>query len=127
VLVVLDEFATLGHMQQVEDSAGQIAGHGVKLWPILQDLSQLHRPSFGPIRFSCFLDRRGERGGSGQGRKGLHGGCVVNQDGAIIREIEVAAEPGAIDQWLKPVILLSLFAWRSCGNVLSAAFPISVR
>ena len=41
VLVVLDEFATLGHMQQVEDAAGQIAGFGVKLWPILQDLSQL--------------------------------------------------------------------------------------
>jgi transposase len=27
--------------------------------------------------------------------------CVVNQDGAIIRESEVASEPGAIDQWLK--------------------------
>lgn len=41
VLVVLDEFASLGHLQQVEDAAGQIAGFGVKLWPILQDLSQL--------------------------------------------------------------------------------------
>jgi type IV secretion system protein VirD4 len=41
VLCVLDEFAALGHLKQVEDSAGQIAGFGVKLWPILQDLSQL--------------------------------------------------------------------------------------
>jgi TraM recognition site of TraD and TraG len=41
VLFVLDEFATLGHMRQIEDAAGQIAGYGVKLWPILQDLGQL--------------------------------------------------------------------------------------
>lgn len=41
VLFVLDEFATLGHMRQIEDAAGQIAGFGVKLWPILQDLGQL--------------------------------------------------------------------------------------
>jgi transposase len=27
--------------------------------------------------------------------------CVVNQDGAIIRESEVASEPGAIGQWLE--------------------------
>lgn len=41
VLLCLDEFAVLGHMRQVEDAAGQIAGFGVKLWPILQDLTQL--------------------------------------------------------------------------------------
>lgn len=41
VLLCLDEFAILGHMRQVEDAAGQIAGFGVKLWPILQDLTQL--------------------------------------------------------------------------------------
>lgn len=41
VLFVLDEFATLGHMKQIEDAAGQIAGFGVKLWPVLQDLGQL--------------------------------------------------------------------------------------
>jgi hypothetical protein len=37
VLMVLDEFATLGHMSTIENAAGQIAGFGVKLWPILQD------------------------------------------------------------------------------------------
>lgn len=41
VLMVLDEFASLGKMRQIEDAAGQIAGFGVKLWPILQDLGQL--------------------------------------------------------------------------------------
>lgn len=41
VLFMLDEFASLGHMRQIEDAAGQIAGYGVKLWPILQDLGQL--------------------------------------------------------------------------------------
>ncbi len=30
-------------MRQVEAAAGQIAGFGVKLWPILQDLTQLKR------------------------------------------------------------------------------------
>lgn len=43
VLLCLDEFATLGHMQQIEAAAGQIAGFGVKLWPILQDLTQLKK------------------------------------------------------------------------------------
>lgn len=41
VLLCLDEFATLGHMQTIENAAGQIAGFGVKLWPIIQDLGQL--------------------------------------------------------------------------------------
>lgn len=41
VLMVLDEFAVLGHMKSIEDAAGQIAGLGVKLWPIIQDMGQL--------------------------------------------------------------------------------------
>jgi type IV secretion system protein VirD4 len=41
VLFVLDEFPVLGHLKQLEDAAGQIAGFGVRLWPILQDLGQL--------------------------------------------------------------------------------------
>lgn len=43
VLFCLDEFAALGHMESVEKAAGQIAGFGVKLWPIVQDLTQLQR------------------------------------------------------------------------------------
>ncbi len=41
VLLVLDEFPVLGYLKQLEDAAGQIAGYGVKLWTIIQDLSQL--------------------------------------------------------------------------------------
>ena len=43
VLFCLDEFATLNRMESVESAAGQIAGFGVKLWPIVQDLTQLQR------------------------------------------------------------------------------------
>ena len=43
VLFILDEFAVLGHMESLEKAAGFMAGHGVKLWTILQDLTQLQR------------------------------------------------------------------------------------
>lgn len=43
VLFCLDEFAALGTMPTVEKAAGQIASFGVKLWPIIQDLTQLKR------------------------------------------------------------------------------------
>ncbi|MCW6512270.1 type IV secretory system conjugative DNA transfer family protein [Lichenifustis flavocetrariae] len=43
VLFCLDEFAALGTMETVEKAAGQIASFGVKLWPIIQDLTQLKR------------------------------------------------------------------------------------
>ena len=43
VLFVLDEFAALGHMESIEKAAGQIAGFGVTLWPVVQDLTQLQR------------------------------------------------------------------------------------
>lgn len=41
VLFCLDEFHILGPMRQIETAAAQIAGFGVKLWPVLQDLGQL--------------------------------------------------------------------------------------
>lgn len=41
ILVIMDEFAVLGKMKEIEDAAGQIAGFGIKLWPIAQGLSQL--------------------------------------------------------------------------------------
>ena len=43
VLMVLDEFPVLGHMKAVETAAGLMAGFGVKLWVVLQDLSQVKR------------------------------------------------------------------------------------
>jgi type IV secretion system protein VirD4 len=41
VLFVLDEFPALGHMQVIETAAGLMAGFGVKLWVIVQNLGQL--------------------------------------------------------------------------------------
>jgi type IV secretion system protein VirD4 len=41
VIFLMDEFAVLDHLSSIEKASGQIAGFGVKLWPILQDLSQL--------------------------------------------------------------------------------------
>ena len=41
VLFCLDEFPVLGHMQALENAAGQVAGFGVKLWIIIQDIGQL--------------------------------------------------------------------------------------
>lgn len=40
-LFLLDEFASLGRLSAVERAMGLMAGYGVQLWPILQDLSQL--------------------------------------------------------------------------------------
>lgn len=41
VLMVLEEFPQLGRLRQIEAAAGLMAGYGVKLWTVLQDLSQL--------------------------------------------------------------------------------------
>jgi type IV secretion system protein VirD4 len=41
VLFILEEFPQLGYMRQIEAAAGLMAGFNVKLWTILQDLSQL--------------------------------------------------------------------------------------
>jgi type IV secretion system protein VirD4 len=56
-LLILDEFATLGHMESIERAAGYIAGFGVKLWVILQDLSQLK--SLYKDRWETFLGNAG--------------------------------------------------------------------
>ena len=43
LLFVLEEFASLGHVEAIENAAGYMAGFGVKLWVVLQDLPQLQR------------------------------------------------------------------------------------
>ena len=40
-LCLLDEFAALGRLEAVERAMGLMAGYGLQLWPILQDMSQL--------------------------------------------------------------------------------------
>lgn len=40
-LFVLDEFFSLGHIDQIAKAAGLLPSYGVHLWPFLQDLGQL--------------------------------------------------------------------------------------
>jgi len=53
VLYLLDEFAALGNLAPVERAMGLMAGYGVQLWPILQDIHQL-RATYGQ-RAGTFL------------------------------------------------------------------------
>lgn len=41
VLMVLDEIAAIGKLECIEKAAGLMAGYGVKIWSIWQDLSQM--------------------------------------------------------------------------------------
>jgi type IV secretion system protein VirD4 len=43
VLFVLDEFPVLGYIEAIETAAGLMAGFGVKLWTIVQNVGQLKR------------------------------------------------------------------------------------
>jgi type IV secretion system protein VirD4 len=43
VLLLLEEFPVLKHMEKLEAAAGQLAGSGVRLWVIVQNLGQLKR------------------------------------------------------------------------------------
>ena len=57
VLYLLDEFVALGHLAPVERAMGLMAGYGVQLWPILQDVHQL-RATYGQ-RAGTFLSNAG--------------------------------------------------------------------
>jgi len=41
VLLMLDEFASLGHLSSVENAMGLAAGFGLQIWPFVQDIHQL--------------------------------------------------------------------------------------
>ena len=43
ILFLMEEFATLGHMEIMERAAAYFPGFGVKLWAVLQDITQLTR------------------------------------------------------------------------------------
>jgi len=57
VLLMLDEFATLGYMASLEKAAGLLAGAGVRMWPIVQDLGQLE--SIYGKRWGTFIGNAG--------------------------------------------------------------------
>ena len=74
VLFMLDEFAALGRLQAVETAMGLLAGYGVLLWPILQDLSADSRPLPAPL--AVLPGERGHRPGLRRQRYG-HGGISL--------------------------------------------------
>jgi type IV secretory pathway TraG/TraD family ATPase VirD4 len=41
ILLIMDEFYSLGALNSLAKASGALAGYGLKLWPILQNLSQL--------------------------------------------------------------------------------------
>jgi len=57
VLFILEEFPTLGYMRLIEASAGLMASYDVKLWTVLQDLSQLK--AHYPKSWETFLGNAG--------------------------------------------------------------------
>lgn len=57
VLFLLDEFASLGRLPAIERAMGLMAGYGLQLWPILQDIHQL-KAAYGP-RAGTFLSNAG--------------------------------------------------------------------
>jgi len=57
VLAILDEFPMLGHLQVIENAIGYMAGFGLKIWSIIQDLSQLKRDY--PDSWETFLGNAG--------------------------------------------------------------------
>jgi type IV secretion system protein VirD4 len=57
VWFVLEEFPALGHMRSIEIAAGLMAGFGVKLWSVMQDLTQLQ--THYPKSWETFLGNAG--------------------------------------------------------------------
>lgn len=57
VMFVLDEFHVLGHMAQIERAAGLMAGYGMQLWTILQDINQIEKSY--PKSWETFLGNAG--------------------------------------------------------------------
>lgn len=57
ILAILDEFPVLGHMQTLEAAIGYMAGYGIRIWAILQDLSQLKRDY--PKSWETFIGNTG--------------------------------------------------------------------
>jgi type IV secretion system protein VirD4 len=138
VLFVLDEFASLGHMRQIEDAAGQIAGYGVKLWPILQDLGQLK--ALYKERWETFMGNAGvlqffgnndlttlewisKRLGTttieqlsasgvtpGAARSGATGESYSPRTTAVLEPDEIALVFGRADPWLRQLIIRAGYA-----------------
>ena len=58
VLFVLDEMASIGRLPSLEQAYGLMAGFGMQLWVIVQDLSQLAR-IYGETGWQSFISNSG--------------------------------------------------------------------
>lgn len=56
-LFLLDEFYALGRLQQLSKAAGLMAGYGVKLWPMIQNLGQIQE--LYPQNWETFMGNAG--------------------------------------------------------------------
>jgi type IV secretory pathway TraG/TraD family ATPase VirD4 len=56
-LFLLDEFYALGRLQQLAKAAGLLAGFGIKLWPIIQNLGQVQE--LYPQNWETFMGNAG--------------------------------------------------------------------
>lgn len=56
-LFLLDEFYALGRLQQLAKAAGILAGYGVKLWPMIQNLGQVQE--LYPQNWETFMGNAG--------------------------------------------------------------------
>jgi len=58
VQMILDEMATLGYMKELENAIGQVAGLGLRITSVLQDLGQL-KALYNENRYQSFLGNSG--------------------------------------------------------------------
>ena len=85
VLFVLDEFPVLEHIRSIEMAAGLMAGFGVKLWTIIQNVGQLKQyydkawetffANSGVVTAFGFSDQEIAEDAVGQARADAHGGA----------------------------------------------------
>tara|TARA_R110000868_G_scaffold262401_2_gene521056 strand:- start:33474 stop:34997 length:1524 start_codon:yes stop_codon:yes gene_type:complete len=54
-LFLIDEFAALGYMKNIESGVGYLAGYGISLWMFIQDLSQIKEdyPKWASLIANC--------------------------------------------------------------------------
>ena len=57
-LFILDEFYSLGALQDLSDASGLLAGYGIKLWPIVHNVSQMKH--LYPQNWETFLGNAGQ-------------------------------------------------------------------
>lgn len=100
VLLLLDEFAALGRLEPLEQAFGLMAGYGLQLWPILQDLHQLR---------SIY----GQRAGTFLSNAGLI--QIFN-----VSDVETAG-------WVSKSIGATTMAYQTAGSSVSRGGPFSIQ